>query len=492
MTSPELHESETQGSGRVRFTEEMKGWVTFGERDYHTGHEHGRADRNDLMFHLTIETPDIAEFIADRRHEASATGWVDCHALGGRREATGKFNLFVPTDDPSESRMLYRLHFHDGVGRPLTLSGFKRIRNDPGIDLWPDTSTLYTSVFHGHVGADEEAGAELVCSGILRIHKLDFARQLTTFRARGATHTGQLRALVDFNRLFAGELLRIYKAEAVLTVAAGLATAAGAKVVAGRGLRARRRVRARRSEHRQSQADAGLGHLGPFQLRWGTWLAGFMSVASGAILLGAEGVRVWRLGTLPLSRTETQANGASRKRITPLRAVAVLREGYRVSSTRENTMFNTLAAFLVTLGITRGITIAIRTRGGLGPIRNMSAGGRHIHHFIPGMVISFMAGGVSVTQGRDPLDRMLAIPFGVGTALVVDEVALLLELEDVYWTEKGVLSVQASFAIAMLLSAIAYAQQVRRRGRPGTESDWLAAAAAWDSLQQMGRSRIPG
>ena len=65
----------------VRFTEEMKGHVAFGEDDF----ERGRKGAAYLMFHLTIGTEDIEAFVADPRHEAVATGWVGCEDLGGRR-----------------------------------------------------------------------------------------------------------------------------------------------------------------------------------------------------------------------------------------------------------------------------------------------------------------------------------------------------------------------------------------------------------------------
>ena len=196
---------------RVRFTEEMAGHVAFGESDFERGRARGRSSKTSLLFHLTIETPAIDEFTADPRHEAEATGWVRCDSLGGKRPVErGRFNLFVGTADPGERRMLYRLHFRDGVGSPLTLVGHKVIANDRGFDLWPDTTTLFTRVLSGHVEADDDEHAPSVAVGILRITPFSFARQLTTVRARGAGVAGNLGALVRFNRLFLGELWRIY------------------------------------------------------------------------------------------------------------------------------------------------------------------------------------------------------------------------------------------------------------------------------------------
>jgi hypothetical protein len=212
-----------------------------------------------------------------------------------------------------------------------------------------------------------------------------------------------------------------------------------------------------------------------------TRLLGAVSTSAAAVLIGAEAVRVWRLGKLPSSRGDAPGEGRRRS------ARAVIREGYRVSSTRENAIVNMLAAFMVTFGITRGVTHVIRIRGRLGPFRDLVAGGRHIHHFVPGTLISFLAGGIAIGLRPDGPNRWLAIPFGAGVAMVLDETGLLLELEDVYWSEEGVLSVQTAFATVGLLAAIAYAIQVRRRRMPGAEQDWRTAARAWDQLE-----RLPG
>jgi hypothetical protein len=217
-------------------------------------------------------------------------------------------------------------------------------------------------------------------------------------------------------------------------------------------------------------------------LRCRTRLLGAVSITAAAVLIGAEAVRVWRLGALPASHGDPggaeAGHGAS--------PVAVLRDGYRVSSTRENAIVNMLAAFIATFAVTRAITHTIRARGKLGPLQDVTAGGRHIHHFVPGAVLSFIAGGVAIGLRPGGPNRWLAIPFGAGVALVLDETALLLELEDVYWSEEGVIGVQTGFAAVGLLAAIAYAIQVRRQGMPGAERDWRTAARAWDQLESFG------
>jgi hypothetical protein len=210
------------------------------------------------------------------------------------------------------------------------------------------------------------------------------------------------------------------------------------------------------------------------------------ALAAGAVLtvFGAELARVWKLGMMPVSREEATKG---EKVIHPVRrSLMIIREGYAVSRTRENSLFNMLASFSVTFGVTRGITWYIREHGGLGPIQNVVVGKRHIHHFIPGGMIALAAGAVAIGLKGDRADKYLALPFGIGVALVLDESALLLELEDVYWTEEGVLSVQIVFAAMAMLSAVAYLiRMLRTTEGQDSETDWEQAAKAWDDLQMI-------
>ena len=122
------------------------------------------------------------------------------------------FNLFTDQGDPRDKQMLYRLFFTDGQGRQLTLSGHKSVHDDPGNDLYSDTTTLFTRVLAGHVQADQDGSAEVVAAGIIRIHLLDFLRQLTTFRTAGGSALEQAGALGRFGTLFLGSLWDVYAA----------------------------------------------------------------------------------------------------------------------------------------------------------------------------------------------------------------------------------------------------------------------------------------
>jgi predicted acylesterase/phospholipase RssA len=219
----EVHEAKT----KVAFTEEMKGHVTFGEMDYDRGARQGKKDGTSIMFHLTITVDGVNRFVTDPDHDTEdVKGYVECEALGGRREVEqARFNLFVDDADPARKRMFYRLFFRDDKGSPLTLSGFKDIRDDPGMDLWHDTTTLFTRILKGHVSEAEERAASqdpaafaeiVVASGIIIIHFFDFLKQLTTFRAEGPTFSDRTSAMARFGRLFLGKLWDVY-ARNVLT-----------------------------------------------------------------------------------------------------------------------------------------------------------------------------------------------------------------------------------------------------------------------------------
>ena len=196
-----------------------------------------------------------------------------------------------------------------------------------------------------------------------------------------------------------------------------------------------------------------------------TEVLGAVAVIGTVAAIALEYAHVWRHGR---ARTPTEADrvddllAASAE--AALETVEVAVEGYRAGSIRENALLNLLISFTVTFGAARALTHTIRRHGTLGPLRNVRVDGRHIHHFVPGIILAFLAGAASILRRDERMDPLLAIPFGIGTALTLDEAALLLELDDVYWTEEGLLSVQVAFGAVSLLATGAVALRVVRRG----------------------------
>jgi hypothetical protein len=188
-------------------------------------------------------------------------------------------------------------------------------------------------------------------------------------------------------------------------------------------------------------------------------LAAAAALATGA-LVTAEVLHVWRHGRAPTSRRprELVRGGGIAARET----VDVLRAGYRAGSADETAVLNLFLAFGATFAIARAVTHSIRL--GVGPLGNVEIGERHIHHFVPGILLTLLAGGVSIGVRREGLDRWLAMPFGAGAALIIDETALLIELSDVYWSHRGALSVDVGLGATTALAGLTLLVRLVRRG----------------------------
>jgi hypothetical protein len=193
-----------------------------------------------------------------------------------------------------------------------------------------------------------------------------------------------------------------------------------------------------------------------------TLALGVVAAATTAAVVAGEIGRVWRRGSAPLPTETEDVLRAAEEAVAETATVALA--GYQEVSERENALFNLLASFVTTFASARWITRVLRRRRSYGPFRNVRLGRRHIHHFVPGIVLAFAAGAVSIVSRDEQLDPKLAVPFGVGMGLTLDESALLLQLEDVYWSREGVISVQITLAVTAMLGALALALRFLRRG----------------------------
>jgi hypothetical protein len=129
-------------------------------------------------------------------------------------------------------------------------------------------------------------------------------------------------------------------------------------------------------------------------------------------------------------------------------------------------------AFTATFATVRGITYSIRA--GRGPFRNMSLGGAHLHHYMWGIGLLAGVGAVAV-RGDERARRhpVVAVCYGSGLALIIDEFALLLDLRDVYWAKQGRISIDLGiggiaaagsyFASLPLLRSLASRRRSHRR-----------------------------
>jgi hypothetical protein len=135
------------------------------------------------------------------------------------------------------------------------------------------------------------------------------------------------------------------------------------------------------------------------------------------------------------------ASAAHSRRLKPL-----YRKHVR-ESRRERLFLASLAFFLGLAGV-RALTHAIRA--GIGPFHDISAGGRHIHHLVWGILLLLLIGYLWLAEvgtgerGSTWIGRLTAVLFGLGAALTLDEYALWLNLRDVYWAREGRASIEAA------------------------------------------------
>jgi hypothetical protein len=111
-------------------------------------------------------------------------------------------------------------------------------------------------------------------------------------------------------------------------------------------------------------------------------------------------------------------------------------------------------AFLVTFGFIRTSAHLIRAQVRWWP-GNVNVGGTHIHHLVWGISLMMIVGYVGVTIAPpSPWHEIVAVLFGVGMGLALDEFALWLDLEDVYWSQQGRKSIDAVIVAATITGLV--------------------------------------
>ncbi len=198
------------------FTESMRGYFStrVTDADYERGLRQGRDEGSSFVFVLTLVADDVRVLVDADDHPARSIGTVVAPALSGKPMLVtgGQFNLFVDQPgEPPTRRMRYRMQLRATDGRVFFVDGFKVIRDDPGFDVWSDTTTLYITVYQGET--DEGA---VLGRGVLRILPADFARQMRTFQVTNATSGKQKAAgQLAFARVFLGTLFDTYAGAAL-------------------------------------------------------------------------------------------------------------------------------------------------------------------------------------------------------------------------------------------------------------------------------------
>lgn len=190
----------------ITFRETMQGGFALNNSDPRIGEKQGKAEKTHLAMHATINIRDLDRFISDPNHLGSITGHIDFTPFGKNISAkSGVFNLFSPTDQPKLKLMIYELAFtHEG--QDYYLAGKKEVRDDPGFDLWSDTTTLFTQL---HQGTDKSG--TIVGAGILSLNVAELVKLVSTMRVTNADSlSDKTKALFDFGKFFLGELWDTY------------------------------------------------------------------------------------------------------------------------------------------------------------------------------------------------------------------------------------------------------------------------------------------
>ena len=138
--------------------------------------------------------------------------------------------------------------------------------------------------------------------------------------------------------------------------------------------------------------------------------------------------------------------------LAPERDVRALYHKHFKDRRKERQLFST-GSFFVTFAAVRAITHAIRAERG--PFKNITPGGRHIHHMTFGISGLLSVGylwllEIGVNDQRRA-SRVTSLVYGAGAALTLDEFALWLNLEDDYWTKQGRESIDAVALFGSLL-----------------------------------------
>ncbi len=202
---PETTQMKAEGLG-LTFRETMTGGFALGEADPEAGRRKGEKGGSELSLHATIRIRDLKKFVDDPSHNGEITGHIDFTPFGENIPAkSGVFNLFSPTGQPKLKLMVYELGFeHEGAD--YYLAGKKEVRDDPGFDLWKDTTTLYTTLHEG-----KEKSGPVVGAGVLSLGVKDLIKLVSTMRAVGADSAKEkAEAMAKFGQFFLGELWKSY------------------------------------------------------------------------------------------------------------------------------------------------------------------------------------------------------------------------------------------------------------------------------------------
>jgi hypothetical protein len=190
----------------LSFRETMTGGFALGASDPLAGAEAGERSHTMLAMHARVDIRDLHRFTTDPTHGGDLSGQIDFEPLGKAIPASnGIFRLFSPSGQPTLKYMVYELGF-EHEGKSYYLAGRKEVRDDPGFDLWKDTTTLFTRL---HEGTD--ASGAVIGAGVLTLGVRELMALVSSVEVHHAPSASEkAKAIATFGRFFLGELWDTY------------------------------------------------------------------------------------------------------------------------------------------------------------------------------------------------------------------------------------------------------------------------------------------
>jgi cholesterol oxidase len=177
--------------------------------DYAAGEAQGKADGSTLAFTVAVTSDDLDAMLSEPEHLGAIVGTLNAPAVSPDPITVneGVFHLFI--DDPEivgQRLMTYDMPLTTSDGRTMFMHGFKETHGNTGLRIWPDTSTLYITLYDG-----KDATGKVLGTGILHILPADFAKQMTTMKITNTTSEAQrIEGIVKFGSFFGKTIFDVY------------------------------------------------------------------------------------------------------------------------------------------------------------------------------------------------------------------------------------------------------------------------------------------
>jgi hypothetical protein len=193
----------------ITFRETMEGWFSLNEQDPRKGQEKGHQAHTRLTITPTVTIENLDEMQFDSEHKGTLEkSSIRFAPLFGPDEPVGSegiFKLFAPAGNTRLKLMVYEFGFKYRE-QDYYFYGQKGVENDPGFDMWKDTTTLFSKLYKG-----KDRSAPVIGAGILRITLPGFLKQLSTMRVTNTqSRPEKIGAYLTFANFFAGQLWDTY------------------------------------------------------------------------------------------------------------------------------------------------------------------------------------------------------------------------------------------------------------------------------------------